>query len=334
MSVGWIHWLSLLVKFAGLVASQGRRVYREAAICRGMFIWGRVGIKRVGVERKGWKRSERCLRKTKEISRPMNRQRPAGRPSPVAAPPPAFNPALARLLGEGAQNPDADRLPLLRELLTARLMVPILQPAGRTGTGRADNIKLAVLQRQAGLALCGFTDADAYARVPSIQSLPHVQLAAVDLCRFARQGNFLCVAINPGGPVGYEMSPLEYQMIAERLLPGEDGALQITSDTPARIGMPSERPGEDVIAALRGIVSGAGIEEAYWFWMALGGGHGHLALAVANADAATIRAVGEQVSVVWKAASPANFLLDILPLSDDELSRAIRAQGEKLLPSS
>lgn len=255
-----------------------------------------------------------------------------GRSRPVVAPPPALNPALARLLGEGARNPDADRLPLLRELLTARLMVPILQPTGRVGEGRADNIKLAVMQRQDGLALCGFTDSDAYARTPSVQALPHVQLAAVDLCRFARQGNFLCVAINPGGPVGYELSPMEYQMIAERLLPGADGALRITQDTPTRIGMPSERPGEDVIAALRGIVSGAGIEEAYWFWMALGGGTGHLGLAVANADPATIRAVGEQISVVWKAASPANFLLDILPLSDDEIGRAIRAQGEKLLP--
>ncbi len=262
----------------------------------------------------------------------MNRQRPAGRPRPDLAPPPAANPALARLLERGAQNPDADRLPLLRELLIARLMVPILQPTGRVGAGRADNIKLAVLQRTDGLALCGFTDPDAYARVPSVQALPHVQLAVVDLCRFARQGNFLCVAINPGGPVGYELSPPEYQMLAERLLPGDDGALQITPDAPARIGMPSERPSGDVIAVMRGIVSRAGIAEAYWFWMALGGGTGHLALAVADADAAAIRAVGEQISAVWKAASPANSLLDILPLSDDELGRTIRAQGECLLP--
>ena len=262
----------------------------------------------------------------------MNRNKTPRRPQPVMAPPPVTNPVLARLLIEGAQNPNMSRLPLLRELLTAQLMVPALQPPAEVGAGRAANIKLAVLQRGDGLALAGFTDREAYRRFASTQDLPHVQMAAVELCRLARRGNFLSVAINPGGPAGYEMSPQEYQMIAERLLPGEEGALQITQDTPARIGLPATRPADDVIAAVRDIVTAAGIKEAYWFWMALGGGEGHLGLAFAPADPNTIRAIGPQLSGVWKAASPANSLLDILPLTDDQLSQAICSQGEKLLP--
>ena len=261
----------------------------------------------------------------------MKRKNQPARRLPMMTPAPPANASLLQLLYQGAQEPDGDRVPLLRALQNARLLIPILQPAGRAGEGRADNIKMAVLERSDGVALAGFTDIDAYRRFPSVQHLQHVAIAAVDLCRFARQGQFRAVVINPGGPVGYEMAPVEYQMVAERLLPDEQGRLTVAADTPARIGMPSDRPGADVIEAIREIARAAGAQEAYWFWIALGGGIGHLGLAVAPGNPDLIRAIGERITPLWKAARPDNPLFDILPLGDDALSRTIRTMGECLL---
>ena len=266
----------------------------------------------------------------------MRRKHPTGRNLPQMAPNLPVNTLLVQLLAQGVQEPETDRVPLLRALQSAQLLIPILQPAGRAGEGRADNLKMAVLERSDGLALAGFTDADAYRRFPSVQHLPYVAIAAVDLCRFARQGQFRAVLINPGGPVGYEMSPLEFQMVAERLLPGENGSLVVEQSTPARIGMPSERPEESVLQTMREIVEKAGAQEAYWFWLAIGGGSGHLGMAIAPGNPELIRAIGEQITPVWKATRPANPLFDILPLDDGSvsgsLSQTIRKAGESLLP--
>ena len=253
--------------------------------------------------------------------------------TPTLAPALPMNAVLSQLLEAGAGDPNMDRLPLLRELQTAQLLIPILQPPGKVGEGRAHNIKMAVLEMKDGLALSGFTDVAAYRRFAPVQKLTHAAIAAVELCRFARQGQFRAVVINPGGPYGYEMSPTEFQMVTERLLPDADGGLRVAPNTPAQIGMPVQRPSEETLQAFRAIAHHAGAIEAYWFWLAIAGGVAHLGLGIAPADPMLIRAIGEAINPIWKEARPDNPLLDILPLEHDETSHIIREKGERLLPA-
>ena len=251
---------------------------------------------------------------------------------PTLAPALPTNAALSQLLEAGAGDPNMDRLPLLRELQTAQLLIPILQAPGKVGAGRAHNIKMAVLETSGGRALAGFTNVDAYRRFAPTQKLAHAAIPAVELCRFARQGQFRAVVLNPGGPYGYEMSPIEFQMVAERLLPDVDGGLRVAPNTPAQIGMPAQRPADETLQAFRAIAQDAGAAEAYWFWLAIAGGVAHLGLGIAPADPVLIRAIGEAINPIWKEARPDNPLLDILPLEEDETSRIIRDKGECLLP--
>ena len=251
---------------------------------------------------------------------------------PKMAPTGPNNVALSKLLEAGANDPNSDRLPLLRELQTAQLLIPVLQPPGKVGEGRAHNLKMAVLETSAGLALSGFTDVAAYRRFAPVQKLTQAAISAVELCRFACQGKFRAVVINPGGPFGYELTPTEFQMVAERLLPDADGGLRVAPNTPAQIGMPVQRPTDETLQAIRDIAEKAGATEVYWFWLAIAGGIPHLGLGIAPADPTLIQTIGEAINPIWKEVRPDNPLLDILPLEDDEISRILRDKGERLLP--
>lgn len=260
----------------------------------------------------------------------------------LAAPLPA-NPELNRLLEQGARHPniDQDRLALLHALQEAKLLIPILEPPGRAGKasdGQAHNLKMAVLEMQGGLALAGFTDVPAYRRYTPTQNLTCVSIAATDLCRFAVQGQFRALVLNPGGPYGYEMTPTEFQMVAERLLPTADGGMTVATDTRAQIGMPAQRPGQEFLQAVTEIAQTAGASELHWFWLSIAGGVGHLAFAVQPADPALLQTIGNAIAPLWKEERPDNPLLDILPFSShlvgEQVVAAIQQTGERLLPAS
>ena len=250
---------------------------------------------------------------------------------PTLAPAAPNNNALRLLLEQGAVAPDDIRVMLLEELQTTKLLVPILEPPPASGGRRQANLQIAVLEHQGGQMLCGFTDVEAYRAFAPIQHLAYAAIAAVDLCRFARQGNFRAVLLNAGGPVSYGLAPLEYQMVAERLLPGNDQELLLNSQTAALVGMPEERPSAEVIQAMRDVAQREGAEEAYWFWLAFAGGIPHLGLAVALPTPERLLAIGNGITPLWKAARPENPLLDILRLDDSELSWMIRDKGERLV---
>lgn len=250
---------------------------------------------------------------------------------PKLAPTSPVNNTLRLLLDQGAIAPDDIRVMLLQELQTAKLLVPILETAPNAGGGRQANLQIAVLEHPQGQMLCGFTDVEAYRSFAPIQHLGYATIAAVDLCRFARQGNFRAVLLNAGGPVSYGLAPLEYQMVAERLVPGNDEELLLNSQTVAVVGLPEQRPSEETIQAMRDVVQAEGAEEAYWFWLAFAGGIPHLGLAVTPPDHDRIVAIGNGINPIWKAARPDNPLLDILQLDDSELSQTIREKGERLV---
>ncbi len=251
--------------------------------------------------------------------------------SPALAPVAPANPRLRALLEQGQHAPEDARLALLSELQTATLLVPIREPAPAPRAGRQANVQIAVLENRDGQMLAGFTDMDAYRQFPPVQNLGYAAIAATDLCRFARQGNFRAVLLNAGGPVSYALAPVEYQMVAEKLLPGNDEELLLNRETIAVVGMPEQRPDEETLNAMRAVAQQSGAQEVYWFWLAFAGGIPHLGLAVAPHDAGLIRAIGDQILPLWKAARPENSLLDILPLTDNELSQTIREKGETLL---
>jgi len=253
------------------------------------------------------------------------------RTRPQAAQTPLNNAALSKLLEEGARNLSNDRVALLQEIQQSQLLIPVLEPAGPTNPGSTQNVKMAILEIGNGRALAGFTDIHSYRRFAPVQHLTEVTIAAVELCRFACQGRFESVVINPGGPYGYQMSQAEYQMIAEGLLPGLDGGLLVAPNTQAQIGMPAQRPTDDTLNAMREIAQQAGAQEVYWFWLAIAGGLSHMALAVLPADPQLIHALGNAITPLWKEARPDNPLLDILPFADDEISQVIRTHGERLL---
>lgn len=252
---------------------------------------------------------------------------------PTLAPTAPNNNTLRLLLEQGAVAPDDTRVMLLEELQTAKLLVPILEPPPNSGGRRQANLQIAVLEHQGGQMLCGFTDVEAYRAFAPVQHLAYAAIAAVDLCRFARQGNFRAVLLNAGGPVSYGLAPVEYQLVAERLLPGNetDQELLLNSQTVALVGMPEERPSDEVIQEMRDVAQREGAEEAYWFWLAFAGGIPHLGLAVAPPDPERLRAIGNGIAPIWKAARPENPLLDILHLDHSELSGTIREKGERLV---
>ena len=250
---------------------------------------------------------------------------------PKLAPTAPDNNTLRLLLDQGAIAPDDIRVMLLQELQTAQLLVPVLETAPGKGGARQANLQIAVLEHRDGKMLCGFTDVEAYRSFAPIQHLAYAGIAAVDLCRFARQGNFHAVMLNAGGPVSYGLAPVEYQMVAERLLPGNDQELLLNSETVAVVGMPEQRPSDETLQAMRDVAQAEGATEAYWFWLALAGGVPHLGLAIAPPEHARIVAIGNGVNPIWKAARPENPLLDILQLDDSELSGTIREKGERLV---
>ena len=249
---------------------------------------------------------------------------------PKLAPTALNNNALRLLLEQGAITPEETRVMLLQELQTASLLVPIREPAAGP-SGRQANLQIAVLEHRDGQMLCGFTDVEAYRAFAPVQHLAYAAIAAVDLCRFARQGNFRAVLLNSGGPVSYGLAPVEYQMVAERLVPGDDQELLLSRQTIAVVGMPEERPSDVTLQAMRDVVEAAGAEEAYWFWLAFAGGIPHLGLAVAPPEHARLLAIGNGITPLWKAARPENPLVDILHLDNSELSETIRAKGERLV---
>ena len=97
------------------------------------------------------------------------------------------NKALNALLVTGAQTPETDRAPLFNELLKSTLIVPLYEPAERSGQGP---IKCVMIESQGKRALVGLTDQIALRRFDGEAAFPTALLPARELARIALTGNF------------------------------------------------------------------------------------------------------------------------------------------------
>src|SRR5262249_11300225 len=160
---------------------------------------------------------------------------------------------------------EADRSPLFRALLGATLIVPACETAAPQESLGAPGLQYAVLEHEGRRALAGFTDLDALRRFHA-GPLPWVLVRTPALCRVALDGRFDRLLINPGGPVGYEMTRMEFQALAEGRVPDGSERIVIERPTPVEIGMPAVRPPGLVLTAMHAAVACSGAREVYWFW--------------------------------------------------------------------
>lgn len=238
---------------------------------------------------------------------------------------PPTNERLLAALRRGPQDPEAGRAALFQALSEATLLVPLAEAPTDPQTERRADLKCLVLRGGDNRALAGFTDIHALRRFLPQPDAPWAPLTTRTLCRIAVDGGFDRVVLNPGGPVGYELTPPVFQMLAQGIVPDPSG-----KRLPLQIGMPAQRPADAVIAALRDAAAQPGVREVYWFWIAIAGGPAHLGLAVDPPTPGAARRVGEGAEVVWKGAAGADAKLEVLALDDGDIARAVRENGERL----
>jgi hypothetical protein len=239
---------------------------------------------------------------------------------------PPQNRELIAALQEGHQPSQSDRAPLFRAVLNSTLLVPLSEPLSAEA-GATRNV--AVLEREGVRAVAGFTDLEALRRFqpgePAWAPMP-----AVELCRLALQRECDHVLLNAAGPVGYELSRLEFQSLVEGLLPLGENRVETQTQTSIQIGMPAERPPDSVLAVMRAAVVVPEIREVYWFWMAVAGVQPHLGLAVSPSSDQNCDRVGRAIEPIWQKHRPANSLVTVVGLDQEPFAHAVRQKGELL----
>jgi len=245
------------------------------------------------------------------------------------SPKPPDNQELLTLLRHGQRVPNSDRAPLFRVLMASTLIVPLTEPARAWAPGASKESAIIVLEREGIRALPGFTDLDTLTRFQP-GGVPWIPMPAVELCRVAVQRQCDRVVVDPAGSVGYEMTRLEFQSLAEGLLPTGHRRAVVTTETSVQIGMPADRPPVSVLSALRAAVSLPEVQEVFWFWMAVAGIQPHLGLAVAPPSDQNCDRVGRAVEPIWQKHRPSNPVITVIGLDAGDLSQTVRQRGKLL----
>ena len=132
--------------------------------------------------------------------------------------PPASRLAAALLDGECT----GDKRLFYEVFLESKLLVPLRHEPPSSINPRLTDLNYLVRVCEGWPSLFGFSDLEAldeFFRGP--RKVVCATLAARDLCRIALGQEVDQLLINAAGPVGFSLSPLECQLLAEGVIPGD-----------------------------------------------------------------------------------------------------------------
>ncbi len=216
-------------------------------------------------------------------------------------------------------------------MLASTLIVALTQLPDPVKEGQPITLKFALFEGQGVRAIAGFTDMETFRRQFGEELVPWVTLSVQELCRNAREGG-ITVVINPAGPIGYHLTAHEIEGLSEGRLPHAAEYQTVRAGTRVLIGMPAQRPPEEVLSAMRDAAARSGAKEVFWFWISMGATTPHLGLAVSPPERDISDRLGQAIQPLWAAYSPENAVFDIVGLANDEIARSIRSTGERLYP--
>lgn len=246
-------------------------------------------------------------------------------------PEPPRNDSLTAALKAGQRDPQGDRAPLYRAMLESRLIVALTEPPAPAEPGQSVVLKFALFEGQGARAIAGFTDIETFGRQFREEPVPWVALSVQEMCRHAKEGG-ITIVINPAGPIGYHLTEHEIEALSRGRVPRGAEYQTVQPGTRVLIGMPAQRPPEEVLRAMREAAAQCGAREVFWFWISMGATPPHLGLAVSPPEREISDRLGQAIQPLWAACSPDNAVFDIVGLAEDEIARSIRAAGERLYP--
>jgi type III secretion system (T3SS) SseB-like protein len=177
-----------------------------------------------------------------------------------------------------------------------------------------------------------FTDEDAL-RAWADGRWPYVGLDGRTVCRFVAEHGADGLVLNAAGPWGGRLSRRDAELVAEGLVPeqeGTDGVLARGAAGSRLVLRPLRKePAPELLATIRGAAERAGVRSCFLADGAFGAGSPHLVIgidpgALDAADAA--RLIGDAAQPVLRPGEP----LDVVPL-DDDLLTTMRQIGRPLL---
>lgn len=246
---------------------------------------------------------------------------------------PAFewpdNTQLDAAMKEGHRLQQPHFTPFFVALIHAQLVLP-LHHAPATGADESRERELALLTmppRDGEVVAVAFTNEAAFRLCYGQRTIQVAGMSAPDVCDMVLRNGWKSLLLNPRGPVGYGLGLPELQAVAHRQVYESEHRLRVQEKTPVQLGRLRDRPDDETMQAIKGILERAGVIEAWWCGISYNEGEPNYCLGIAVHDMEKAMSyIGPQINKLWEKREQKRFV-DIMNL-DDGLGEGIREVGE------
>jgi hypothetical protein len=235
---------------------------------------------------------------------------------------------LDAAMKEGQRLQQPHFKPFFVALVNAELAVPLHHALVTDGDKAADRkLALLTMQRNGEVVPVAFTSETAFRLHYGQQTLHIARASAPEVCDIVLRNSWKSLVLNPNGPVGYELRLPELQAVAHRHVYEGDHRLRVQEQTSVQLGQLTDRPDDETMQAIKSILEGADVSEAWWCGIAYNKGEPNYCLGIAAHDIENASSfIGPRIQKLWEQREQKR-LIDIMNLNDG-LGDTIRNVGE------